>query len=283
MRLLALLFTLLALSLLAACSMTTFAYNNAVPLLSWYIDDYVDLRDEQRDFARKCLERLHVWHRASELPEYRRVIDAALRESQGPVSGEDVRRYYLLGRTFMTRAGEHALADAADFLLQLDSRQIGMLEARLAKENDKLERERIKLPLEVRQEKRLQRYVESFESWLGGLTAEQKEYVAEALSRMSLTDEVRLEERRRLQQEFIQTLQSVPGRKDLIDRLHVILIDPEPLRAPAYRAQVERWQHDVPHMVAWVVNHATPQQRAYLGRKLRSYSEDIVSLMQTVS
>jgi hypothetical protein len=280
MRLPGLILMAVLMGFVAACSLSTMAYNNAVPLLSWFIDDYFDLQDEQRDFAKSRLASLLAWHRDSELPEYRRLLEDAIRLSQGPVTAEDAGGLYAEGKTFAARLGERALGDIADFLQTLDAGQIKTFEARLAKSNEKIAREQIRRPYEKRLEARAERYVENFESWLGTLTPEQREYVAQSLRRMPLTDEMRFAERKHLQAEFLVVLKSRPAREELIARVRVLMLRPEQLRAADYRAETERWQREVPALVAWVVDHATAQQKAHLQDKLRGYAKDVAVLMR---
>ncbi len=280
MRLCNLILVALMISFLAACSVNTVAYNNAVPLLTWFIDDYFDLQDEQRDFARERLANLLAWHRNSELPEYRRLLEDAIRHSDGPVTGKEVDRLYAQGKAFAARLGERALGDIADFLQKLDAGQIKTLEARLAKGNEKIAREHINLPYDERFEARTARYVDNLESWLGSLMPEQRDYVELTLRRMPLTDEMRFAERKQLQAEFLAVLRSRPPRGELIASVRVLMLAPEQLRAAHYRAETERWRREVPALVAWVVDHATARQRAHLQDKLRGYSEDIVALMR---
>jgi len=280
MRLRNLILVVAMISFLAACSLSTVAYNNAVPLLSWFIDDYFDLQDEQRDFAKARLGSLLAWHRNSELPEYRRLLEDAIRQCDGPVTAEDVGHLYAKGKTFAARLGERALGDIADFLQKLDAGQIKAFEARLAKSNEKFEREHIRPPYEKRLEARTERYVENLESWLGTLVTEQRDYVELTLRRMPLTDEMRFAERKHLQAEFLAALKSRPAREELIEKVRVLMLKPEQLRAADYRVETERWRREVPALVARVVDHATAQQRAHLQNKLRGYSEDIVELMR---
>jgi Family of unknown function (DUF6279) len=280
MRLRNLILVVAMISFMAACSLSTVAYNNAVPLLSWFIDDYFDLQDEQRDFAKGRLARLLAWHRKSELPEYHRLLEDAIRRSHGPVTAEEIDRLYAQGKTFVARLGERALGDIADFLQKLDAGQIKTLEARLAKGNDKFEREHIKPPYEERLEARTARYVDNLESWLGTLTHEQRDHVELTLRRMPLTDEMRFAERKQLQAEFLDVLRARPPRGELIARVRVLILKPEQLRAADYRAEAERWQHEVPALVAWVVDRATAQQRTHLQDKLRGYADDVVALMR---
>lgn len=267
-------------AILAACSLTTVVYNNAVPLATWYIDDYFDLQDEQRDFARERLVRIHAWHRSSELPEYQRVLEDVIKRSARPVSGEDIERLYQQGRALLLRAGEYALGDMADFLLKLDTQQIHAFESRLDKANEKFERERLKESVEKRAEMRFKRYVKTMEDWLGKLSSTQKHHIETTLRDIPVTDGARLAERKRLQGELVAALKAGTARAELIDLLRVTLLSPDASRSPDYRAEVARWRRAMSELVAWLLDNASPQQRQHLQTKLRGYAQDIVALQQ---
>ncbi len=84
--------------LTTSCSLTKlaysnapFAYSNAMPMLAWIAGDYVDLSGAQKDSLRRRLKKAFAWHRAQELPGYRRFLESAAEKCAGPVSADDVR------------------------------------------------------------------------------------------------------------------------------------------------------------------------------------------------
>jgi Family of unknown function (DUF6279) len=264
--------------LVAACSMAGLAYNNVVPLASWYIDDYVSLDDAQQERFRESMSRLHAWHRRSELPEYGRLLEQAALKTEGTVQANDILELYADGRRVMGRLAEQALPEMADLLLTLTPAQIKSIEARLRKENDKFMAERMKVPPAQRDRERLQRYTRNVESWMGSLSASQRATLAAAFADIPVADELRLEDRKRLQAEFIALLRNPPPRERMIEQLRIIMLTPEVGRSPAYEAQSRRWRDANATMLARLVADATPQQRKQLQRKLRDYASDVLTL-----
>jgi len=128
----------------AACSVSRIAYLNAPPLALWYVGGYFDMSDPQKAFFKERLSRAMAWHRQNELPEYRRAIEALIVKSQAKVEVDDVRAIYGLARNYYYRAVEHLLPDLADFVVQLDERQLGQAERKFADDNRKLVRESVK-------------------------------------------------------------------------------------------------------------------------------------------
>ena len=63
------------LSCLFACSSTRLAYNYLDWVISWYLDDYIQLNKEQDDYYDRQLDELLQWHRSDQLPRYVRFVD----------------------------------------------------------------------------------------------------------------------------------------------------------------------------------------------------------------
>jgi hypothetical protein len=262
----------------AGCSLTTLAYRNAVPLASWYVDDYVDLSRAQEKRFRDGLNGQLAWHRASELPQYTRMLDAAAKRIESPVSAQDVQQLYDDGRRLLQRTGEHALSDLADVLMTLDADQIGQIEQKFAKDNAKFERERLRQAPNRRVRDRAERHVKALEQWLGNLTDEQKQYVEQAMITVPLSDEMRIADRRRLQGEFVALLRAKPQKPAFVERLRTLMLNQEAGRSAEYQADIVRWRKDNAAMIAWVLNHATQKQRVTLQRKLRGFSAEFAAL-----
>ncbi|MBL8518263.1 MAG: hypothetical protein JNM76_14990 [Betaproteobacteria bacterium] len=270
---------LTAAGLLAACSMAGMAYNNVVPLASWYVDDYVDLDDAQMARFREGLSRLQAWHRKSELPEYSRVLEDAARKVDGKVSVDDVSGLYADGRRLANRLTDRALPDFADILLTLTPDQIASIEARLARDNEKMRKERLAPATARREQERLDRFVRNMESWLGEMGAAQKALIRERLALLPAGDALRLADRRRLQGDFLALLRNPPPKPQFEAALRRILLNPEEGRDPAYQAHAREWRAQTTALFADLLAMSTPAQREHLKRKLRGYASDVTALV----
>lgn len=259
--------------------MAGMAYNNVVPLASWYVDDYVDLDDAQTARLRESLERLQAWHRRSELPEYSRVLEDAARRVDGEVSAGDVRGLYDDGRRLANRLAERALPEVADILLSLSPQQIASIEDKLRRDNEKLENERMRPPAAKRDKERIERYVRNLESWMGSLTAEQKIRVRARIEKMPVNDALRIADRKRLQGKFLALLRNPPPKARFVEELRVILTRPEEGRDPVYVAAARDWREQTTSLFAETLATATPAQREHLKRKLRGYASDVTALV----
>lgn len=271
---------LLSLLAVAACSLVTLAYNNAPTVLIYALNDYCDLSATQEDWLKPRLNRFLDWHRAHELPAYRRLVDEATRQVGDGVRLEDARALYDGGRLRLERAADYALPDIAAFLLQLEPRQIVYLENKLAADNLKMEEE-ARVPPAQRQQRRTEKSLERFADWFGALTPIQAEKIRTAMSSMPPLDAMRIAERKQRQAEFIALLKAAPEASVLQTELRRMLLLPGQGRDPGYQMEIDRQLDSMATLVVSVLADATPAQRTRIQRRLNGYADDIGSLLRT--
>lgn len=272
--------TLATLLAVAGCSLATMAYNNAPTVLIYALNDYFDLSTEQEDWLKPRLNRFIDWHRANELPAYRRLVDEATRQIGDGARIEDVRALYEAGRTRLERAGDQVLPDIAAFLFQLEPRQIAYLEKKLAADNRKLAEEAA-VPLLQRQQKRIEKAMERYEDWFGTLSTAQATKIRAAMVTLPPMDAMRLADRRRRQAELLALLKAAPDVVLLKTEFRRMLLQPERGRDPAYQAEIDRQFDSTMSLVMSLLSEASPAQRARIQRRLNGYAEDISSLLRS--
>jgi hypothetical protein len=265
---------------LAACTATTIAYNNAPTAITYVADDWFDLTPAQREWLKPRVEKLLAWHRANELPQYRQLIARAAERANGDVSVEEVNALYAESRRAVERMVETALPDMVGFLQQVDATQIEFLSRKFAKDNDKLAKE-MKVSIEERRENRVKRYVERYESWMGTLSATQRDMIRTTVEALPFNEEARLADRRRWQGEFIAMLKSKPDAATLTREVRVLMLTPELRRDAAYQARWTAQQKTLTALTSQLMATATPDQRRAVQRKLNGYANDVSALLKS--
>jgi hypothetical protein len=278
-------FAIAALLALVACSSTrmmysnvTMAYSNATPMLSWFVGDYVEMTDGQKDWVRERIAATMSWHRARELPEYRRLLESVAASAEGGFTVDEVRvTYRELNRNYM-RLLEKVIPDIADFLLQLDSSQVERLERKFASDNAKFAKENVAPPPAERRERGARKLVEHLEQWLGPLDGAQRELVATRLAAMPENPDDRLATRRYRQSETMALLRAKADRERLIAGLRRLLIDADSWRgAESIRRQHAR-ETQLFETLAALSATLTPAQREHLQQRLRGYVRTLTEL-----
>ena len=271
---------ILFLAALSACGVVNLAYNNAPTAVAYVVDDWFDLTSAQRAWLKPRVESLVEWHRASELPTYRKLLNDAQEQVARPVAVEDIETFYGQSRLAAERLAEKAMPDLVAFLQLLEPKQIAFLERKLAADNDKLAKE-LKLGLEERRRKRVERYVDRFEGWFGRLSPEQMAVLKTRVEEMPFSEELRLADRRRWQTGLVGMLKNKADSAVLANELRVLLLSPEQRRAAEYRAKWEMQQQLVTQLTAELLQIASPKQKQAVQRKLAGYAEDVSSLLKS--
>lgn len=273
MRVMRLITACLAL-LLAGCSATEFAYNNADTYLRWQAGRYLDLKNAQAEEFDARLAGFLVWHRSEALVQYARLAGEAGARLERGASLEDMVWSYdairMQAREGLRRAG----ADLGDFLDRLSPAQIENLERRFAEDNAKFAREWLEgTPAEIRA-RRLKRLTHTLEDWLGELTDAQRERVRRFNDAAPLNGEMRDRERRRRQAELLAMLRARESARRLADwAAHW-----DRGREPAFVRANREFSDGLLAMLADLERSLSPRQRAVAVARLREYARDFQAL-----
>lgn len=269
---------------LAACSSTNlfysnigFAYSNAAPMLTWAVDDFVDLHDGQKDWVRERFTRVLSWHRSRELPEYRRFLAGFEASLEGGLTVDEVRVAHLEMRRLYHRVVEQLLPHMAELLLQLDAEQVEGLARKFADENRKVAKESAGNSQE-RHARGIKRSIEHFEAWTGTLDAAQRELVSTRLRALPDISAERMADRHFRQAETVALIRAKPDREAMIAGLRRLLIATDAWRRPDYLRKLQERDKRNHEMIAALSGTLSAQQQARLQRRLRGFAEQIAEI-----
>jgi len=280
-------FVVLALAALlaAACTLTQLAYsniglayNNAPPMLSWMVSDYVDMSDEQKEFVRERFTRAFAWHRSQELPEYRRFLEKVLMQAQDNISVEEAAEDHRELRRYYHRSVEKLLPDMADFLLQLDSVQAKQMQKRFDKDNRKMVGDANETSGDDRREKRVERFATHLEQFVGNLDVAQRQMVEAYIAATPELIDERLADRRYRQTQILAMVQSKPSREETIAGLRHLFIETEKWRNADYQAKLRARDRQLFDFISRLSASLTPEQRAAFQRRVTGFMRDITEI-----
>lgn len=272
--------------LAASCSLTrlaysnaAFAYSNATPVLTWIVGDYVDLSGPQREFVRERLTRVFAWHRADELPEYRRFLETVLRQAEDNITVDEARADYRDLRARYSRLLERVVPDIAEFLVQLDAEQAAQMERRFAEANRRIVKEYTRGTAAEHLERRVKRYVDNLEEFTGPLDDAQRDMVARQVATIEDPVEDRLADRRYRQAQTVAVVRNRLSRAEAAVVLRRLLVHPESWRSAEYTAKLRAREEKLFEMVATLSATLTAGQRVHFQRRVRGFMSDISGLM----
>ena len=285
MRTIGRLIALAAVLLAAACSFTRLAYmnaplayENATPVLAWMAGDYVDMSGDQKDWVRERLGRAMAWHRAQELPAYRRFLEDLLARAEGSISADDARFVHKSVRAYYHRALDHIAPDIADLLLQLDEEQVAQLERKFEKDDRKFIKESIKDSPEERRRRDAQKYLDHLEEWVGDLTEAQRDLVFSRVAGFGEFPEDQLADRRYRQAGILAIAKSKPPREKAIDEVRRLLVRTDSWRRVEYREKVRGRDERLFQLMADLGATLSAEQRSALQSRIRRFLRDVEQL-----
>lgn len=270
---------LLLVALLAACSGLTIGYRNADTLLGWRANDYFDFDPQQKHDFNARIQRLHIWHRYEQLPEYAVFLSTFINKSRSELKPEDI---VWLVDGFKERyriVVNRGINDAVEMLATLTPEQIIALQKQWEKDNRKFIREHdLGDSLEQRTRTRLKLTLTQIKDWTGSLTYEQEQKIAALLEPLPHINPLRHLDRIRRQKEFLELLKQRANKQEFQPALHAWLLYWEHGRSPEYeKLSATVYEQRVRFYVA-VDKLLTPGQRQSVMRRLQGYAEDCMTL-----
>ena len=265
-------------ALLGGCAMVRVTYDNAEPLVRYTARDYFDLNEKQNDQFRKRLLRFHDWHRANELPHYARLLRTAAQRGEKGITREDVAWAAAQMRARYRVLIVKTVDEASPILVTLSPAQIKELEKRLAKANEKFEREFLPAGEDKRSRAQAKRLLKRFKDWTGTLSDRQEERIERFVKAQMHTAQMRFENRRRWQREAVGLLRQVRTPEELAARLADIFVQPANHRPPEYVQALAAWESDLTDLILDIERTLAPEQRAHFLRRMGRYAEDFEAL-----
>ena len=202
---------------IAGCSSAKLFYSYGDSIVSWQLDSYFDLTNEQEEWVEERM-RLHLeWHHNEELPRYRRfLLDIQKSAKDGLTMSELDEGFYRFG-TKVDRIFERLIPDVVLFLSEISPEQINNLELVMDEENEEMMK-RMENQQELIQE-RHENFWDQMEDWFGEFSISQREQITELQTKWFTESPdpspERMERRRKSQLQFLALLRSVPEKKEL--------------------------------------------------------------------
>jgi hypothetical protein len=263
---------LLILALLPGCSALKIAYSQADLIATWMADDYFDLLPEQKDTFHDYFQRLHAWHRRTQLVQYVSLLESAQERLRAGVKANDAAWAIDSAKTQFRVIVQRGYADAARILSGLSDQQLAATRRQFKKTNQKYAREYgAGAPADEQRRLRAERNLERIEHWTGPLTPAQEARIGELSRALPLIADLRLLERLHRQREFLALLAERNNIETFAPRLRDWLIDWDRTRTPPYQAALARFADASAKLYVEVFALLTPEQRKHVSERLQGY------------
>ena len=205
--------TLAASVLLGGCSAVRLGYDQAEPLLRWWLDRRLDLNASQTRWLKDELRDFHRWHRQTQLPDYADIAATLARQSVGDISPAQVCESIDSATVHLDLLLRQAVPLLAGLARQLEPSQLQQLRHRFEEEDRDWRDKWLDVSRDKRTRQRVDEWVERAESYYGRLRQEQREFILQAVLRSSWDPQLSWERRQIRQQQIVAALEKIIRQK----------------------------------------------------------------------
>ncbi len=267
--------------LLSGCS-TKFVYKNLDWLVYWYVDDFVELSDEQERMVDVKLATWLEWHKNTEIPKYIAHLNELsddIRMQQ--ISLDKMDYHQQKAAEHWTRLKAKIIPDLVEMAPMLTQEQVDSMFKEIGemnKDEEKERQERIAKSPEQRKKRSIKRNIKNLERWLGDITSEQESLVENMYGQYHSNGELWREYRVRYQAE----LRSLFNKRDRGDefkaKLNRLLMQPEEYRSELLNQRNDENRNTYKTFLLAVDALATDEQRTHLLSEIGDFVEDFSDL-----
>lgn len=278
---------LIALMVVAAgCSTIRFTYNHGDTLLYWWLNAYLDLDSDQSDWVKKDIDKLFQWHRSTQLRDYAGLLGKMQRQlGDGTVTQEELLSDYRDVKARTELLAFKALPELADLAMSIKPDQIGQMEQKFAKNNDKFRREFMSGSVEDQHKARFKKAMDQLNLWFGGFSRDQEAQLRRASDARPLDNEIWLQERMLRQKKIVALLRRVHDQKlnkeQTMSAIHDTLRDFfDRMEAPERKAFFDAYVDNTAKFILTAIKLTTPDQKAHAQKRMQGWINDFNALAQ---
>ncbi|MGF1908761.1 DUF6279 family lipoprotein [Vibrio kasasachensis] len=258
--------------MLMACG-TKFIYDNLDWIAIEYIEDFVELNDQQQNLISESIERASVWHRTSELPAYLSQLDELLLLTPATLSLQQFEQQELKFREHSLRLLDHFFPAIVDVVEQMSDEQVEQLMNEVRVRHIKFKKKYINASDLELQSLYQQRIEESLTQWIGPLTAQQQLLVESWVQDLRITTPFWFEYQTQVRVELGKMFASRTQREPLELSLRNILYDPQQYYSQPLKMRTKHNSEISRRYIVEIVNLMTVNQTEKLREELSEWRD----------
>ncbi len=266
-----------AIFFLQSCGLK-FWYNRLDWLVSWQVDDFVELSSKQEDRLEALVREKLQWHRSTQLPRYVELIDSLIYDIEHNGIAQNYDNYRDSFIDFYRTIATELSPQIIEQISQLKEKQIDELMRNINDEANKQLQKFKKTKPEKRLKKVRKNIEDGYKEWVGRLTKEQKNLIKQWVNDMQPTAELRFEYGNlwRLSMDYALRQRQTPEGKQTIKEL---ILEPRSLQKPELKSRIEFNAQLEKNYALKLYQTITKKQQKRFIKKLKSYRNDFQDLI----
>ena len=265
--------------LVSACSFKTI-YNRLDYLIPSYVEGMVSLDDVLEKKVEQRADLLVRWHRNTQLTQYADLLRTIQQDMESPLDVQRVLQHIATIQASWRALEAKINEEMAELLPMLNGEQREELFESIDDKNEDFYDEYVDLNEDERIEQYIETTTESYENWLGSLTATQEQAIEKSASGLISSAALRLTQRRVWQRNIQEILDSGDTQEVKTLRLQQFFDSFNLNEQPQLAAASETNIKTIARLTVEVINQATTEQKYFFKNKTGEYIEIFTELSE---
>ena len=265
---------LILLLFLGGCSSITFIYNQFDNLFPWYLESYVDLDRDQKQYLDELLTPFFQWHRVEEMPKYAQIIGSLESAIDNEIDIESIALITDNVEESWFRLEDQMIVWIIPLARELSDEQIAKFIQVLRTKTTKSEKKLLLRNDQVYQSDSYKSIRKNLRRFMGSLTKDQLDLVKITSKEMKRTDGERIQSRKVFIEKLNLILQKEQGWEERLEKI----THSDELVAENYQSTYDFNTVLIQQLLVAILNSRNDKQDKKLRTQLSRYKSDINSL-----
>ena len=265
---------LILLLFLGGCSSITFIYNQFDNLFPWYLESYVDLDRDQKQYLDELLTPFFQWHRVEEMPKYAQIIGSLESAIDNEIDIESIALITDNVEESWFRLEDRMIVWIIPLSRELSDEQIAKFIQVLRTKTTKSEKKLLLRNDQVYQSDSYKSIRKNLRRFMGSLTKDQLDLVKITSKEMKRTDGERIQSRKVFIEKLNLILQKEQGWEERLEKI----THSDELVAENYQSTYDFNTVLIQQLLVAILNSRNDKQDKKLRTQLSRYKSDINSL-----
>lgn len=263
---------------LVGCS-SKFVYNNIDWLLVEFVEDYVELDDNQEKLVSHKISMLTQWHRQEEIPNYIEHLDELIAIEPALFTQDDLERQQEKFQNHSIRLIERISPDALVIAQQLDDEQVNELMDSIRVKHMEYKEKYLGLTEDEFREVYYERVEDSLQTWLGKLTKQQKKMINQWASEVYITRKDWTNYQTTMRIQLVNLLNSRMIAEQFQPKFDQIMFNPDSYYSDELADKIEHNRAVGNRYLIQIINSMTEKQTEHYRDELRDWRELAVEVI----
>jgi len=259
---------------LGGCSSITFIYNQFDNLFPWYLESYVDLDRDQKQYLDELLTPFFQWHRVEEMPKYAQIIGSLESAIDNEIDIESIALITDNVEESWFRLEDRMIVWIIPLARELSDEQIAKFIQVLRTKTTQSEKKLLLRNDQVYQSDSYKSIRKNLRRFMGSLTKDQLDLVKITSKEMKRTDGERIQSRKVFIEKLNLILQKEQGWEERLEKI----THSDELVAENYQSSYDFNTVLIQQLLVAILNSRNDKQDKKLRTQLSRYKSDINSL-----